>query len=950
MKNNTWMKKAGVLALVVCMFLVLLPVPALANTENKSTDTIVIPKDAIYVSTPEDVLTLAENCRVNTWSAGKTVVLKNDIDMTDTGFTGIPTFGGQFAGQGFQITGIELTEEGSAKGFFRYLQKTAIVENLHIEGIVQPKGSKSAVGGIVGENAGTIRNCTFNGTVSGYEGIGAIAGINESSGLIENCTVSGMVYGSHFVGGFAGINYGVIRSCTNQAEINTKSVQNTVSIEDITLDTLVNTESAATTTDIGGIAGISNGVIRSCVNKGAIGYQSMGYNIGGIVGTQSGFVTDCTNYADIQGRKEIGGIVGHMEPNIVMQFTEDSLQKLEKQLDDLGEAMEDFENTMENSASDIEKQVSDIEKELGKIEDNLDILSHPIEKEEDELKVDEDRLTAAANNLTTSIQKVYDKTGKLENSMESVATSTEKKLNKVMKKLDNVMETLDTLGDGIQLKLEDISGNDKTEDTTGKVSACVNYGKIKGDLNIGGIAGIMAEENDLDDYEDTSLYGDFSLNVTGQVRVVVRDCKNYGTIAATKNYAGGITGQMAMGAVMESVNLGNLDALSADYVGGIAGSSSAIIRNSTSKSVIAGNKYVGGIAGEGEEVSGCYTFVSIKAYTEKAGAVLGYTEDLPELNDKQITGNYYFIEGKDIGGIDGISYAGVTDKLDLAGFLKLKGLDEGIKTVNVRFIAEGQEDVVLSVPVGESVSMDEIPTLTVDADSEYDWEWIPAVTSKVLGMGEIASKEYISEESLSNILFDQTYEVSYGLKDTVIQGSERDANNRTKILAEGTFAKNTTIAITDVLSQESLINGTELLQNWQVSVSNTGVTRLHYLLSEDTNVEAVKLFVKDTSNNWMEREFVIDGSYIVFDFVDGESGFALAENQEENMQKIMVVGAAVVSVLLLLTIVLRKGKKKNEVRKSIRMLRKLKKTDEEILALIMDEYKLGKDAAVSYLE
>ena len=63
-------------------------------------------------------------------------------------------------------------------------------------------------------------------------------------------------------------------------------------------------------TDIGGIAGLSGGVIQSCRNEGAVGYEQIGYNIGGIAGRQSGYLDGCENSGKISGNKDVGGIVG----------------------------------------------------------------------------------------------------------------------------------------------------------------------------------------------------------------------------------------------------------------------------------------------------------------------------------------------------------------------------------------------------------------------------------------------------------------------------------------------------------------------------------------------------------------------------------------------------------------------------------------------------------------
>ena len=115
--------------------------------------------DEITISSVEDLLNFAKNCALDTWSQGKNVILTADLDLTGQVFTPTPTFGGTFRGEGHTISGIHITASGSNMGFFRYLQKGAVVQDLHIAGTVAPDGSRSTVGGIAGVNAGTLRNC-----------------------------------------------------------------------------------------------------------------------------------------------------------------------------------------------------------------------------------------------------------------------------------------------------------------------------------------------------------------------------------------------------------------------------------------------------------------------------------------------------------------------------------------------------------------------------------------------------------------------------------------------------------------------------------------------------------------------------------------------------------------------------------------------------------------------
>lgn len=264
------------------------------------------------VATADQLVALAKDCRLDSWSRGRTVVLTADIDLTGTDFAGIPTFGGTLEGGGHTISGLTLTGEGSVQGLFRYIQQDAVVKALHVTGTVQPGGTRAGVGGLAGENAGTIQNCSFSGTVSGTSRIGGIAGSNTVTGIINGCTVDGSVYGDHFVGGITGQNDGVVSGCTNGAAVNTTVSQNEVKLDDLTVTDLLTTERAADITDIGGIAGSSAGVLRACVNRGAVGYDHIGYNVGGIAGSQTGYIEGCVNYGTVHARKEGGGIVGQI--------------------------------------------------------------------------------------------------------------------------------------------------------------------------------------------------------------------------------------------------------------------------------------------------------------------------------------------------------------------------------------------------------------------------------------------------------------------------------------------------------------------------------------------------------------------------------------------------------------------------------------------------------------
>ena len=153
------MRRLWAALLALCLVLALtLPVFA----EGGGTDTAE-EKETCHIGTVEELLQLADYCRLDSWSENRTVVLDTDLELTGSGFIGIPSFSGVFEGQGHTVSGLSLVGDGSVVGFFRYVQKDANVRDLVIRGRAMPTGSRSTVGGVAGSNAGTLHNCRFEG-------------------------------------------------------------------------------------------------------------------------------------------------------------------------------------------------------------------------------------------------------------------------------------------------------------------------------------------------------------------------------------------------------------------------------------------------------------------------------------------------------------------------------------------------------------------------------------------------------------------------------------------------------------------------------------------------------------------------------------------------------------------------------------------------------------------
>ena len=168
---------------------------------------------------------------------------------------------------------------------------TAVVENCYNSGDIS---GSTYVGGFVGRNIGTVRDCQNDGNVMNLEisstsYIGGIVGYNEN--LVDRCSNSGMVYGYgvSFTGGIAGSNYdadSVISNCYNTG--------------DVTADEIT-----------GGIVGqmYSNGcVVRNCYNSGTVtggGTYGGAYTYPNAVGGIAGYMNAC----DVLNCFNVGSVV-----------------------------------------------------------------------------------------------------------------------------------------------------------------------------------------------------------------------------------------------------------------------------------------------------------------------------------------------------------------------------------------------------------------------------------------------------------------------------------------------------------------------------------------------------------------------------------------------------------------------------------------------------------------
>jgi large repetitive protein len=284
--------------------------------------------------------------------------LTNDIDASVTptwnggaGFLPIGSpanpFLGSFDGKAYVISGLHIGLDFTSPpsiiqatdfvGLFGYIGSTGIVRNLGLGSGALING-RNQVGGIAGQNDGTIDNSYVEGTVSHsvfYQStnVGGLVGLN--TGTITNSrVVSTSSTGLNNIGGLVGYNTvdGIIANSYANSGVTSGSFQDALSANNAgglvgnNFGTISQSYAASGIVGInyvGGLVGVNepSGIIKQSF---AIGDAYGGTDIGGLVGTNRGTVTQtyATGRTNPSGNAgvAIGGLVGDNSGGISQSY------------------------------------------------------------------------------------------------------------------------------------------------------------------------------------------------------------------------------------------------------------------------------------------------------------------------------------------------------------------------------------------------------------------------------------------------------------------------------------------------------------------------------------------------------------------------------------------------------------------------------------------------------
>ena len=821
------MKKRLSIFLVLLLVLpMLLPLGASAEEPEQA---------HILLDSREAFLSFAEACCEESYSLGRVFELTCDIDLLGTDFEPIPYFAGSLQGNGHTVRGLRVTQTGSRMGLFRRTGPQAVIQRLNAAGEVHPSGTQSAVGGLVGENGGTIISCSFSGEVSGIADVGGLVGRNTPSGYLSDCSFGGSVTGEHQVGGIAGKNEGSLVNCRNSGAVNTVEV---TPVGELHFDlSALSQDDFLNLSNIGGVTGENLGAVLRCRNDAEVGYRMDGYNVGGIAGKSAGFLQSCENSGSIRGRRDVGGICGQLIPYATWDLSEG-------RLDDLAGSVRGLQALLNVLTADSAEASGAVTEELLQMQADtaaaLDSLSRMLDEYEQ-----------SDQNIIDSIW--FDpETGEISYDASAISFADRTELNEALINLegqgmvlaqqaggafgviaydlgrvsdqmaivfDKLLSTVDSMGT-LESQTVDLSATETYDHSEGAIESCISRGAVSAENHAGGIVGTVGFELEFDMEDRLDASRVLISDAKRYLFAAVRACESYGAVAAREEGAACVAAAVDVGCVSDCVGLGEARSQAGDYVGGIVGRSLGMVRGCWSRADLSGRRYVGGIAGLGTDLKDCRSWPHIESAEEYRGAVAGWTEG-------EVADNLY-IPGPPAG-VDGVSLVGQCRPVSEGGLLQEENAPRDFASITLRFVAEGKLIRTEQIPFGGRLeSLPEVP----NRDGRY-WKWNNFDQEHLYYSRTVEGKYYAPNSTLST-------------------GGEIPL-----LLAEGLFYEGQTLTAAE---REAQVEGQERIGAWTVSVNDYDEVLTLRLYAP----EGGQLYRLEPDGSTLRLDARRDGSYLVF--------------------------------------------------------------------------------------
>ena len=551
-----------------------------------------------------------------------------------------------------------------------------------------------------------------------------------------------------------------------------------------------------------------------------------------------------------------------------------------------------------------------------KIDDNLNQMKGEISSASDNIKNLQSTLTGTGDSLTNTMSNISgeltDQSKASGDTIDSMTDSVDGGIQSITSDLDRILNTssriTDIISDDVNVLLgngsaiDDVSGKALTERTLGVVSGCSNHGKIEGDINAGGIAGIMNTEYDVDPEVDMDLTELTDVEVRSTTNDVLIHCINYGTVAGKKRNSGGVAGSEELGLIHACENYGTVQLESGNGLGGIAGYSASRVNQSYALCNLKGDNKIGGITGEGYDISNCLAMVTISGNrTEKIGSIAGC------INEDGTLENNYFVS--DLwGGVDQINYIGKAQRCTYEELMQMETVPTGFTQVTVTFEQDDEVLATLQIPYDGTVTEEEVPDIEPDEDCYISWD-------RKFPLTHVTANVTVTAES-------KRFTKSLAWFSTADQ-------LKPDFLVEGDFYD------TSVLSAESVqadrISDGDPVYAYTWNIDNMPEQKeeyvLHLRIPDGADSAVVRI---QTENKWEKADTEEDGSYVTVSVPYG-TAFAVYSVQDNSVPIWLILALAIAAVLAAVLIIkaIRRGKKRVEKRREKRKKKKQQQTDSQ---------------------
>jgi hypothetical protein len=571
-------------------------------------------------------------------------------------------FTGSFDGQGHKIKDLFIDRPSEENvGLFSFVAEGGVIKNIRVVDVAVT--GRDSVGGLVGENSGTVSNSYSSGGVTGDDGVGCLVGWNKGN-VSDNSHSTSNVTGDDGVGCLVGWNTGTVSNSYSTGSVtgdegvgclvgwNTGTVSNSHSTGSVTGDedvgglvgenekgTVSNSHSTGRVTgneDVGGLVGY-NYEESTVSNSYCTGSVTGDKNVGGLVGgNEEGTVSNSYSTGSVSGDEDVGGLVGFSYKSTVSNsyYSYDEVLINGQNVITTGALFgEDFDQWLDND------KFLDVNERLSR-EDGYYVVNNVTDFKE---------LIAFGQNGSLKFRLKTDL---------DLATEPNFYIPYFAGEFDGNGHKISNLS----FNLDFVCNVGLFGYLDGRVTQVgVESVKITGASFVGGLVGYNWEGTVRDSYSTGSVtsYGSYGsgledLIVSGAGGLVgsndagtVENCNSTGSVTGNWHVGGLVGWNYKEGTLSHSYSTGSVTGNR--RVGGLVGWNEGKVENSYSSCIVTGGDAVGGLVGRNEDfVSKSFSTGSV-AGEDVVGGLVGWNEDI--VSNSYSTGNVY---GDDwIGGLVG---------------------------------------------------------------------------------------------------------------------------------------------------------------------------------------------------------------------------------------------------------------------------------------------------------